>query len=117
MASEEYTCGVDETQLYNELEDEIIQNSRDYYRSLLNSSLVDETRDFPDTDFEEGGRRDLQGNLIEEVHRYECIWNTLSSSFKDQGKKKEAWRRISASLRIEGEILYTLLSGRSSSQR
>ena len=35
MASEEYTCSVDETQLYNDLEDEIIQNSRDLYSTHL----------------------------------------------------------------------------------
>ena len=104
----------------NERENQYIQQSRHYYQTLLNSQTIDSSdlnqnnQDFQIQE-EEGEAedqenqlraRDWQGDLIEEVRTYECVWNTRSKSFKDRFKKAEAWRRISMSLGQEGILLY-----------
>lgn len=43
-------------------------------------------------------------DLIEEVRKYPCIWNISLKSNRDKPKKMEAWRRISTSLKVAGQM-------------
>ena len=46
----------------------------------------------------------IQCMLIEEVRKYQCIWNTTCRSFKETPKKDEAWRRVSVAMKMEGKF-------------
>ena len=46
----------------------------------------------------------IQCMLIEEVRKYQCIWNTTCRSFKETPKKAEAWRRVSVAMKMEGKF-------------
>ena len=46
----------------------------------------------------------IQCMLIEEVRKYQCLWNTTCRSFKETPKKAEAWRRVSVAMKMEGKF-------------
>ena len=46
----------------------------------------------------------IQCLSIEEVRKYQCIWNTTSRSFKETPKNAEAWRRVSVAMKMEGKF-------------
>ena len=41
--------------------------------------------------------------LIEDVRKYQGLWNTTARSFKETPKKAEAWRRVLAAMKMEGK--------------
>ena len=43
-------------------------------------------------------------NLIQEVRKYLCVWDISMKSYKNKPKMMEAWRRISTSLKVPGNV-------------
>ena len=40
------------------------------------------------------------GRFMEEVQKYDCLYNKYSKEFKDRSKKDNAWKEVAADLRI-----------------
>ena len=114
----------------SQLEDQRIIDNQNYYQMLVStqrhdSQLLSEFKNaarktnenneeeeeeedgysYREEEEEEPQVRDWQEEIIEEVRRHQCIWNTKSTSFKDRNKKAEAWRRIAETLQKEGMLL------------
>ena len=100
----------DSNEFNSQLEDQRILDNQNYYQMLVgtqrhDSQLLSEfnnaarkTDESNEEEEEEPPVRDWQGEIIEEIQRHQCIWNTKSVSFKDRNKKAEAWRRIAETL-------------------
>lgn len=50
----------------------------------------------------EVNQKELEECLIEEIHEDDCLWNTKSSSFKDNRKKLQALQNISNKVEKDG---------------
>ena len=72
----------------------------------LNSSTSQELSQ-PDNSYPptSQSQEEFEEMLVEEVQKYNCLWNTKSSSFKDNQKKCQAWQNISNKLGEDGEKL------------
>ena len=109
----------DSNEFNSQLEDQRILDNQNYYQMLVgtqrhDSQLLSEfnnaARKTDESNEEEGDDsyreeeeeeppvRDWQEEIIEEIRRHQCIWNSKSVSFKDRNKKAEAWRRIAETL-------------------
>jgi hypothetical protein len=44
-------------------------------------------------------------NLIEQYDLWECLWNVISKDYKNQNKKKDAWKEISFHMGIDVDIV------------
>lgn len=46
----------------------------------------------------------FRANLIEEVRKYQCVWDVKCRAFKNIEFKRRAWLKIAAELRVEGKL-------------
>ena len=92
-------------------EDAFINENQGYFQRLLlnnsneqGSDIEEENEEEEEEETVQAAVRDWQGELIEEIRKYPCIWNTKCKAHKDKFKKAEAWRRIAFVFNRDGKI-------------
>ena len=83
--------------------DEADGNSRDANdeSSNLGSDCASPSQAQNESNFEFG--KSLEGDLIEVIKDYRCIWDVSCRSFKETLKKQQAWKQIAMKLKQDGK--------------